>query len=48
MHKLASELEADEDKLLLLADKVPASILKRVQQRPEFFRQIDKLVRSAL
>ena len=48
IHKLASELEADEDELLLLADKVPASILKRIQQRPELFRQIAKLDRSAL
>ena len=48
IHKLASELEADEDELLLLADKVPASILKRIQQRPELFRQIAKLDGSAL
>jgi transcriptional regulator with XRE-family HTH domain len=48
IHKLASALEADEDELLLLADKVPASILKRIQKRPELFRQIAKLDRSAL
>jgi transcriptional regulator with XRE-family HTH domain len=48
IHELASELEADEDELLLLADKVPASILERIQQRPELFRQIAKLDRSAL
>ena len=30
IHKLADELNADEDELLLLADKVPASIRRRV------------------
>lgn len=48
IHKLASELEADEDELLLLADKVPLSIQKRIRQRPELFRQIAILDRSAL
>jgi len=48
IHKLASELKADEDELLLLADKVPVSIRKRIRQRPELFRQIAKLDRSAL
>jgi len=48
IHKLAAELEADEDELLLLADKVPASILKRIQERPDLFRQIARMDRSAL
>ncbi|WP_430452732.1 helix-turn-helix domain-containing protein [Rhodopirellula europaea] len=43
IHKLAGELNADEDELLLLADKVPVSIRKRIRQRPELFR---KLARS--
>jgi transcriptional regulator with XRE-family HTH domain len=43
IHKLASELQADEDELLLLADKVPASILCRIRQRPEFFRKLAKM-----
>lgn len=48
IHKLAVELEADEDELLLLADKVPASILKRIRERPDLFRQIAKMDLSAL
>lgn len=43
IHKLAGELKADEDELLLLADKVPASILSRIRQRPEFFRKLAKM-----
>lgn len=48
MHTLAGELKADEDKLLLLADKVPASIRSRIQQRPELFRRLAKLDRRSL
>jgi transcriptional regulator with XRE-family HTH domain len=52
IHKLAGELNADEDELLMLADKVPASIRERIRERPEVFRiiaqmndkQIDKLM----
>ncbi len=40
IHKIASELDADEDELLLLADKVPGAILKRIQERPDVFREI--------
>lgn len=40
IHKLASELEADEDELLLLADKVPAAIRRKIRQRPELFRKL--------
>lgn len=40
IHKLASELEADEDELLLLADKVPTSIRKRIRERPDVFRVV--------
>jgi transcriptional regulator with XRE-family HTH domain len=43
IHKLAGELQADEDELLLLADKVPASIRCKIRQRPEFFRKLAKL-----
>ena len=39
IHKLAAELEADEDELLLLADKVPAEIRKRIREKPEAFRK---------
>lgn len=37
IHKLANELEADEDELLLLADKVPDVIRQRIRERPEVF-----------
>ena len=55
IHKLAEELDADEDELLLLADKVPEGIREKIKQRPDAFRhfaslndqQIDKLLREA-
>ncbi len=43
IHKLASELKADEDELLMLADKVPASIRKRIRERPDLFRKVARL-----
>lgn len=43
IHKLAEELDADEDELLLLADKVPADIRQRIRERPEAFRELASL-----
>lgn len=40
IHKLADVLQADEDELLLLADKVPAAIRKRVRERPDAFQAL--------
>jgi transcriptional regulator with XRE-family HTH domain len=48
IHKLATELEADEDELLLMADKVPAAIRKKIRQRPDLFRKLAKLDRQSL
>jgi len=48
IHKLASELKADEDELLLLADKVPKSIRKRIRQRPELFRKLAAMDKQTL
>ena len=48
IHKLASELKANEDELLLLADKVPASIRKRIRQRPELFRKLAAMDKQTL
>lgn len=48
IHKLASELQTDEDELLLLADKVPASIRKRIRQRPELFRRLAAMDKQTL
>lgn len=43
IHKLADVLDADEDELLLLADKVPEAIRKRVRERPNAFRMLASL-----
>ncbi len=48
IHKLADELEADEDELLLLADKVPDVIKKRIRERPSLFKAIANLDDSGL
>ena len=40
IHKLAAEFKADEDELLLLADKVPENIRKRIREKPEVFQKI--------
>ena len=41
--KLARELNANKDELLLLAQKVPNTIKERVIQRPDAFRKIASL-----
>ncbi len=41
--KLAEALDADADELLLLAEKIPAAIRKRVLQRPDLFRKMAAL-----
>jgi HTH-type transcriptional regulator, competence development regulator len=38
--KLANALEADPDELLLLAEKIPDAIRKRVLERPDVFRKM--------
>lgn len=43
VHKLADALEADEDELLMLTDRVPESVRKRIRQRPEAFRKFAML-----
>ncbi|MEK6259038.1 MAG: helix-turn-helix transcriptional regulator [Planctomycetota bacterium] len=43
IHKLAAELNGNEEELLLLADKVPEMIRKRVCQRPEVFKALADL-----
>ena len=40
IHKLADVLDVDEDELLLLADKVPEAIRRRIRERPEVFRAV--------
>jgi len=41
--KLAEALDADKDELLILAEKIPDQIKKRVMERPEAFRKIADL-----
>ena len=48
IHRLAEELQADEDELLLLADKVPATIRKRIRQCPALFRKLSKMDKRSL
>jgi HTH-type transcriptional regulator, competence development regulator len=48
IRKLASALGADEDELLLLAEKIPDDIRRRVLQRPDAFRKLARLDDKAL
>ena len=41
--KLARVLKADEDELLILAEKIPERIRRRVMERPEAFRAFASL-----
>ena len=43
IRKLAKALDTDEDELLLLAEKIPEPIRKRVLQRPDAFRKLASL-----
>ena len=43
IRKLAAALEADEDELLILAQKIPEQIKKRVMERPDAFRKFADL-----
>lgn len=40
---MAAALDGDVDELLLLADKVPETIRKRVLERPDAFRKFSDL-----
>jgi transcriptional regulator with XRE-family HTH domain len=43
IHKLATALDADENELLLLAEKIPEKIKRRVLHRPEAFSRLADL-----
>ena len=43
IRKLAAALEADLDELLILAQKIPEQIKKRVMERPDAFRKFADL-----
>src|SRR5262245_54672534 len=48
IRKLAKSLGGDTDELLLLAEKVPDEIRRRVIQRPDAFRKLARLDDRAL
>lgn len=48
VHKLAAELDADEDELLLLSDRVPEAIRLRVRENPEAFRLLATMTDDVL
>lgn len=43
IHRLAETLKAEEDELLVLTDRVPKAIRKRVRERPEAFRLLAQM-----
>ena len=43
IHRLAGALDADENTLLVLAEKIPEKIWRRVLQRPEAFKKLADL-----
>ena len=43
IHKLANELTADEDELLLLSDRVPDALRQRIRERPDVFNAVADL-----
>ena len=48
IRKLASVLEVDEDEMLILAEKIPERIRRRVLERPDAFRTFASLDDSAI
>ncbi|WDI39861.1 helix-turn-helix domain-containing protein [Bremerella sp. P1] len=40
VNRLAEALDADEDELLLLTDRVPEAIRRRIQEQPDVFRRL--------
>lgn len=48
IHRLAEALDASEDELLVLAERVPARIKDRVLQRPDVFARLANLDDNAL
>ena len=43
IHRLADAFNADEEELLILANKIPESIRDRVFERPDVFRRIARM-----
>lgn len=43
IRKLAKALDADEEEMFLLAEKIPEAMRRRIFERPDAFRQIARL-----
>ena len=43
IHKLAAELDTDEDELLMLADKVPTKLRSQILRQPDLFKAIARM-----
>jgi transcriptional regulator with XRE-family HTH domain len=43
IHKLAAELEANENQLLLLAEKIPSNIKQMILRSPQLFHDLAKM-----
>ncbi len=48
IHKLADALQCDEDELLLMTDRVPEAIQKRILELPGIFKKLVELSREDL
>jgi transcriptional regulator with XRE-family HTH domain len=48
IQKLARVLDADADDLMILAEKIPESLKKRVMERPDVFRKLASLDNETL
>jgi transcriptional regulator with XRE-family HTH domain len=48
IRKLAKALDSDEDDLLILAEKIPEGVRRRVIQRPDVFRKLASLDDASL
>lgn len=48
IHRMAEALDADEDELLILAEKIPERIRQRVFERPDAFRVLADVDDSTL
>jgi len=48
IHRPAEEFDADEDELLLLADKVPNALRQQIRERPDVFTAVADLTDKAM
>ena len=48
VRRLADALQCDEDELLLMTNRVPEAIRKRIQEQPDEFRRLAELDQKSL